>query len=386
MSRLIAKKTIYVLSGVVDEEYLATRTDSPNICTSKNKRFNLYKCIQDITNLRLILLTPPPRGQINPYDIPETTGFFYEFPQHISRACGVKKLRFLADMLHYLSLVLKHVKTGDLIIVDNYELIYILSCWYCRFHGLKNTIILEYEDGKHLIDKGPWKLVSALAECLGKSLVRGVLVASPRLVERLKPTIPSVFVPGLLQENLPNARQVDPNEKVFFIYSGSLDGARGVNLLLDYLESDLFCSNSQFHITGQGPCADRVLKVAKEHCDRVTFHGILDKEALANLNQSCHYGLNLQSSSNPISNVTFPSKTFDYVNAGLGLVSTRAAGVDTVFGDFPIYLTEESVHSLSESIQIACNGSHNLKKNLPSDFTPVKTKARLKVFFDALPG
>jgi hypothetical protein len=206
------------------------------------------------------------------------------------------------------------------------------------------------------------------------------------LVERLKPTIPSVFVPGLLQENLLNARQVDPSEEVFFIYSGSLDSARGVNLLLDYLESDCFCSNSHFHITGQGPCADRVLKVAKKHCDRVTFHGILDKETLANLNLSCHYGLNLQSSSDPISSVTFPSKTFDYVNAGLGLVSTRAAGVDTVFGDFPIYLDEESVPSLSKSILIACNGSHNLKDNLPSDFMPEKTKERLKVLFEALSG
>jgi hypothetical protein len=383
MSSLI-KKNIYVLSGVVDDSYLATRNDFPKICTSASKRFDLYKCIQDITSLRLILLTPPPRGQINPYDIPETTGFFYEFPQYVSKACGIKKLRFLADMLHYSSLVFKHVKTGDFIIIDNYELIYILACWYCRLHGLKNTIILEYEDGKHLIDKGPLKLVSALAECLGKSLVRGVLVATPRLVERFKPTIPSVFVPGLFQENLPNALQVDPNEKVFFIYSGSLDGARGVNLLLDYLESDRFCSNSQFHITGQGPCADRVLKVAKEHCNRVTFHGILDNEALANLNRSCHYGLNLQSSSDPISSVTFPSKTFDYVNAGLGLVSTRAAGVDTVFGDFPIYLTEESVHSLSESIQIACSGSRKLKDNLPLDFMPEKTKERLKAFFEEL--
>jgi hypothetical protein len=385
MSSLI-KKNIYVLSGVVDDSYLATRKDSPKFCTSASKRFDLYKCIQDITSQRLILLTPPPRGQINPYDIPETTGFFYEFPQYVSKACGIKKLRFLADMLHYSSLVFKHVKTGDIIIVDNYELTYILACWYCRIHGLKNTIILEYEDGKHLIDKGPWKLVSALAECLGKSLVGGVLVASPRLVERLKPTIPSVFVPGLLQENLPNARQVDPSEEVFFIYSGSLDSARGVNLLLDYLESDCFCSNSHFHITGQGPCADRVLKVAKEHCDRVTFHGILDKEALANLNLSCHYGLNLQSSSDPVSNVTFPSKTFDYVNAGLGLVSTRAAGVEKVWGDFPIYLNEETVHSLSKSIQIACNYSNNLKDNLPLDFMPEKTKERLKVFFEALSG
>jgi len=386
MSSLIAQKTIYVLTGVVDDIYLATRNDSPTACISTGKRLDLYNSIRGATNLRLILLSPPPRGQINPYGIPETTGFFYEFPQHISRACGIKKLRFLADMLRYSSMVFKYVKSGDLIIVDNFELYYILACWYCRLHGKKNTIILEYEDGKHLTDKGIWKIISALAECLGKILVRGTLVTSPQLLERLNPGIPHIFVPGLIQENLPNARQITPNQKVLFIYSGSLDYARGINLLLDYLESDHFWPNSQFHITGQGPCANRVLKVAKEHLDRVTFHGILDKKSLANLKQSCHYGLNLQSSSDPISNVTFPSKTFDYVNAGLGLVSTRAAGVEKVFGDFPIYLNEETVHSLSKSIQIACNDSHNLKDNLPLDFMPEKTKERFKVFFEALSG
>ena len=138
------------------------------------------------------------------------------------------------------------------------------------------------------------------------------------------------------------------------------------------------------YITGQGPCADRVLKVANEYRDRVIFHGILDKKTLANLMQSCNYGVNIQSSSDPISNVTFPSKTFDCVNAGLGLVSTRAAGVEKVWGDFPIYLNEESVHSLSESIQIACSGSRKLKDNLPLDFMPEKTTERLKAFFEEL--
>ena len=53
------------------------------------------------------------------------------------------------------------------------------------------------------------------------------------------------------------------------------------------------------------------------------------------------------------SRVTFPSKTFDYLNAGLRLISTKAAGVEFVMGPAAIYLEEESSIGLGLAVERA---------------------------------
>jgi hypothetical protein len=87
--------------------------------------------------------------------------------------------------------------------------------------------------------------------------------------------------------------------------------------------------------------------------DKIRYHGSVSSELLAQIRSRCHFGLNLQSSSNPISEVTYPSKTFDYFNAGLRLISTRAAGVGIVLGNAAYYLNEETPAALATAIEQA---------------------------------
>jgi glycosyltransferase involved in cell wall biosynthesis len=346
---------IVILSGVYDDQYLESRSEKPHLCTSAGKRAVLYAAIEQASGSSILLLSPQPRGYGKVELLPEREGRFASFRQILSKSSGVRKIRILLDMVHYARLVAKHTRPGQPLIIDNYELIYVIAIYHCLLLGRRNPIYLDYEDGKHLIDKGIWRVMSGLAEWLGRPLVRGALLATPNLARRLPAGIPKVVVPGILRDDIVPTVPPKAGEPVRFLYSGSLDKERGVPLFLDYLELGDFPPDVVFHITGQGHFLDRLAALQERFPTLVHFHGSVSQEKLGEIRSICHFGLNLQSSTNPISDVTYPSKTFDYLNAGIRVISTRAAGVEEVLGSAAIYLHDETPSSLSAAILTASN-------------------------------
>jgi len=57
-----------------------------------------------------------------------------------------------AFMVFYALHVAKHVKNGDILIIDNYEFIYLVAARWTRLFR-RVSFVLEYEDGKHLIER-----------------------------------------------------------------------------------------------------------------------------------------------------------------------------------------------------------------------------------------
>jgi glycosyltransferase involved in cell wall biosynthesis len=288
-------------------------------------------------------------------------------------------------MIHYARHVFRHTNYDSVFILDNYELIYVLAVYYCRLRGRHNPVILEYEDGKHEIDKGYVKGITLLAEWLGKPLVRAAILAAPALAQRLPAEIPCSVVPGILNSDIVFNPAPRLGETVNFLYSGSLDTERGIPLLLDYLNSDLLSHNVCVEVTGQGKFTSELQTIANRKPDQVRYHGNVSEETLREIRQRSHYGLNLQSSNNPISNVTFPSKTFDYLNAGLRLVSTKAAGVEVVLGPAAIYLEEETQIGLGLAIDRAISALQTDSKphleSLKSEYSLPGTARRLSELF-----
>jgi hypothetical protein len=380
---------IHILTCVYDDGYLATRRDEPVVCTSAGKRILLHKAIREATGCELTLLSPHPRGRSSPYPLPEQESTFGKTRQLFSKTSSRRKIRFLTDIVAYAKHVYRHTRDGDILIIDNYEIIYLIAVWSCRLRGRRNPIVLEYEDGKHLIDKGIWKLLSGLAESMGRPLVRAAILATPKLVERLPEDIPSVVIPGILNDNIHFNPLPQPGEPIHFLYSGSLDYERGGPLLLDYLESGNFPRNAVFHITGQGHFKERLESLVRQHPGIVHFHGCVSVEELDDIRSHCHFGLNLQSSSNPISEVTYPSKTFDYLNAGLRVISTRTAEIEIVLGEVAIYLDDETPADLAAAINKASETTTEEDCAIGKDsrvalYTPDRTTERLSCLFKPL--
>lgn len=345
---------LIILTGAYDDHHLRTRSDKPALCTSAGKRLMLYRAITEAAGSTPLLLSPQPRGTADCISLPAVESQFGEFQQLFAPASGIRKVRYLVDIIRYSAHVHRNTRSGDTFIFDNYELIYVLAIYYCRLRGRSNRIILEYEDGKHAIDRGYPKLISGFAEKIGRRLVQAAILATPSLGERLPPEIPKVLIPGILRTDFTFNSAPALGQPVSFLYSGSLDVERGVPLLLDYLASNCVFANTVYHITGRGHYREQFLSLMELHPGKIHFHGSVSEETLAQIRSSCHFGLNLQSSTNPISQVTYPSKTFDYLNAGIRVISTKAAGVEKILGNAAIYLNYESVEGLGDAVARAC--------------------------------
>jgi glycosyltransferase involved in cell wall biosynthesis len=215
------------------------------------------------------------------------------------------------------------------------------------------------------------------------------MLAHPALGRRLPNSMPVELIPGFVPGKISN-RQPAPGSDVRFLYSGTLDSPRGVDLLLESIKL-LPSQGWQLDITGHGPLAEKVAALATEFHfkDRVHYHQSLPPEAYEQLKTACHAGLNCQRISDPISGVTFPSKVFTYFSAGLLVVSSRASEVDTICGKSCIYYDEETPQALAAAMTAVITDFAAARTRLDSSkvigrFAVEATTARLQKLLRAI--
>ena len=379
---------LVVLSNVYDDHYHADREDDIARSLSSPKRRDLFQCLEMATKREVIVLSSPPKAQSrrHPRWIPEQETKFSTHRQLFCANWDAPKIRIPLSWFFYAKHVLKHTRDGDILLIDNYELIYVMAALITRLFR-KVMILLDYEDGKHLIDHGWERIVSGFAEWLCRPLLSGALLAHPSLASRLPNALPTILVPGFI---VPLPRSDKDLSLVRFLYSGSLDEPRGIDLLLKALE---LLPESGWHldVTGKGVYEAEIARLIStgKYGDRVAYHGALKQPDYETLIAQCHVGLNCQREADPISGVTFPSKIFSYFSAGLVVLSSRASGVSTVCGDALLYFDGENPHSLAVAIKaILENAAEELDKVDASTaqryFSLEQTALRLRKFFNSL--
>jgi len=342
---------IKVLSNVFDDQYCRVRGEEIERCLSSPKRRDLFRCLEIATQRSVTVLSSPPKAALrrNGKWLPRLDTRFSTHQQKYCANWDVPKLRIPLAWWFYAWHVSRHVRSGDLVMIDNYELLYVIAACLARLRR-KVTFILDYEDGKHLTDQGWSRVLSSTAEAVGKRLIRGALLAHPVLCERLPADLAKELVPGFVvpQER---TRQSIPEKEVHFLYSGTFDTARGVDLLLAAIPL-LPESGWVIEITGRGPKAEEVRRFADSFhkSGKVRFHGALPQSDYEELLGHCHVGLNCQRASDPVSGVTFPSKVFSYLSAGLVVLSSKASSVDSICGRACLYFDEETPESLAEAM------------------------------------
>lgn len=344
---------IVCLSNVIDDQYRAARGETVPTCLSKAKRQDLFQCFELATGREVVLLSSPPKALDRHAGrwLPAVESRFSTHRQLFCCNWDYPKLRVPLSWGFYARHVASNLQEGDIVILDNYELIYVLAACIAQTQHRRICFVLDFEDGKHLICRGLDKVVSDFAELLGKRLIRGALLAHPGLAARLPSGIPTEVVPGFIAPKKGTEHARGPLHPVRFFYSGSLDAPRGIDVILRALE--LLPPNGwHLDITGSGAFSGEVTRLAESprFADRVRFHGALAQAAYDQLAAECHVGLNCQRPGDPISSVTFPSKVFSYLSAGLHVLSTKASGVPDICGTACIYVPEDTPESLANSM------------------------------------
>ncbi len=343
---------IVCLTNVFDQQYHERRDEDIARCLSSPKRRDLFQSLEIATGLEVLVLSSPPKAiaRRRPRWL---AGLTTRFSTHQQRFCGVwdsPKIRVPWSWASYTSQVVRHTRPGDLVVLDNYELLYVLAAVSARArHQL--SFILDFEDGKHAIDRSWARLLSGVAEALGRRMIAGAILAHPALRLRLPAGLPYELVPGFIRD--PGTASTSyRGEPLRLLYAGSLDQTRGVDLLMRAMDQLPLTLRWQLDITGSGPLEEEVRAFASRERQnaQVRFHGSMAPVLHEALLRECHVGLNCQRDSDPISEVTFPSKVFTYLSSGLHVLSSRASEITSVCGPACSYYEEETPASLAKAL------------------------------------
>jgi glycosyltransferase involved in cell wall biosynthesis len=380
---------IVCLSNVYEQPYHDLRGEKIERSLSWAKRRDLFRCLEMATGRHLIVLSSPPKAieRRRARWLPAVETKFFTYRQLFCANWDAPKIRIPLSWFFYARHVLRHTQSGDLVVIDNYEFLYVVAAWLVRIFR-RVTFVLDYEDGKHLIDRSWYGVLSRLAERAGRPLIRGAILAHVSLGERLAPSIAKELVPGFIPTQPPGVPKI--GDVVRFLYGGSLDSTRGVDMLLEAL-AYLPDRGWRLDIAGIGPLTERVSQCVQnpKWQGKVFFHFAPPAEDYNKLLHACHVGLNCQRESDPISSVTFPSKVFAYLSAGLLVLSTKASAVDRICGNACLYFETETPQSLASAMKELISNYSAIRQRL--DLTEVLTRysiegtaARLKHFASGL--
>lgn len=359
---------IICLSNVFDQHYHDVRRETISRSLHTVKRGGLFRCLEMASGAKVIVLSAPAKAlqRRSAKWLPAVETKFSTFPQFFCCNWDVPKLRIPLLWIFYSWHVARHTRTGDIVVIDNYEFIYVVAACFARLFR-RVTFVLDYEDGKHLIDRSWARVLSGFAECVCRRMIRGAILVHPEMKNRLPPGLPTTLVPGFVA-GTEHEQEFPTSSEIRFLYSGTLDEPRGVDILLKALEY-LPDSGWRLDITGTGPLVGAVEQAASSACyaQKISFHKTLPEQDYQRLVAAAHVGLNCQRSFDPISAVTFPSKVFTYLSAGLVVLSSTASEVKLICGKACVYFDEETPKALAAAMN-----------ELIRDFSAVKQRLDVK--------
>jgi glycosyltransferase involved in cell wall biosynthesis len=344
---------IVVLSNVFDPHYHDLRGEKfAHTILTASFRGCVLRCLAMASGREVLVLSSPPKATERRAGkwLPAMETKFDTHRQLVCANWDVPKLRIPLSWFFYARHVLRHVRSGDLVVIDNYEFLYIVAARLVNiFRRVK--FVLVYLDGKHLIEHSWPRVLGWLAETGGRGLLGGALLSTPALGKRLPDAMPKELVPGFVPDELPLGAGT-PGGAVRFLYSGRLDRERGVDLLLAAVEN-LPEAGWHLDITGDGPLAEQIARFVQDPrwSGRVEFHHSLPADAYQRVVASAHAGLNCQRASDPISGVTLPSKVFTYLSAGLMVISSKAGAVEQLCRNACFYYEEDTSQSLAGAMK-----------------------------------
>ena len=365
-----AQGKIVCLTNIFDQNYHNVRGEEVDRQLTTPFRRDLFRCLELASGRELTLLSSPPKAakrRLGRWLSPLET----KFSGHRQLFCAnwdIPKLRIPLSWIFYARHVLRHVHSGDIVLIDNYELIYIIAARILNWRR-RVKFLLVYLDGKHLIDHGWSRVLSGLAEIWGRPLFSAACISNPTLAERLPRSLPTALVPGFLRDSLP-FRPIMEDRHLRLLYTGTLARSHGIDLLLKSIKH---LPKEGWHLTiaGRGPLAEEVIRAARDPGwqDKVTYLEPMPSDAFEQLLRANHVGLNCQRTSDPISAVTFPSKVFTYIAAGLVVISSRASNVTAICGDACQYFESEDPTALAQTIQNVMKNYTTLSQRLTNTET-----------------
>lgn len=177
------------------------------------------------------------------------------------------------------------------------------------------------------------------------------IVLNGHVAETYFPQTPYIVVDGGVDEE--DVQRVDnlvvsKNQERNILFCGALTEYNGIRALLDAMH--LICDDRiRLDIYGGGPFEPLVRDAAKQDF-RIRFHGRVENATVLAEQKKAWLLINPRVVDDPISKVTFPSKTFEYMLSGTPTLTTRLNGYSKEYDDKLLFSEGDAAEQLAFAV------------------------------------
>lgn len=195
---------------------------------------------------------------------------------------------------------------------------------------------------RHMFEKSTWKSMK---------ICNRYIVLNKHVMEKYLPDKSYIVIDGGVSETdiKRYSKQVEKSKEKNVLYCGALTEYNGIlNLIkaMDMLnKKDVFLD-----IYGGGYLEDAVKNAALKN-PQIRFHGKISNQEVMKKQREAWLLINPRVIDDPIAQVTFPSKTFEYLLSGTPVLSTRLNGYTNEYDDVMVYLEDDSPEKIALAIE-----------------------------------
>lgn len=224
---------------------------------------------------------------------------------------------------------------------------------------------------RSLMEKSTWKSMEVCDK---------YIVLNKHVIEKYLPNKPYVVVEGGVSDE--NIKKYDipvkKGEEKNILYCGALTEYNGVLNLIQAMDL-LDDTDIILDIYGDGYLRKEVEDAAEKNC-RIRYFGRISNEEVMKKQKEAWLLINPRIVDDPIAQVTFPSKTFEYLLSGTPVLTTKLNGYDEEYLE-NMYISEnDSSSAISDAVRkISTFSKEDLNKKAEAAKVFAKEKKNWKV-------
>lgn len=187
-----------------------------------------------------------------------------------------------------------------------------------------------------------------------------LIVLNENSVKKYHPDASYIVMEGGCEnvQDLPEPKKL---EKKNIVFSGRLIDYNGIDRLVNAMKN---VTNHEIilDIYGFGPMQSYVEQAALKD-SRIRFHGSVDNITMVRLQKEAWLLINPRPVNDPISQVTFPSKMFEYLTSGTPVLATKLSGFTEEYDSLMYYCPSDTAEGIAEGINaVAALPENELQK------------------------
>jgi hypothetical protein len=149
------------------------------------------------------------------------------------------------------------------------------------------------------------------------------------------------------------------NRKKIFLYSGSLYKYTGIRLVFEALE---YIKDKNFEVWICGPGYNKMLGLALKKDKRIKFFGLVSEKRFNNICRKVDVFLNPRANNTKSSEISFPSKLFDYILWNKPIISTWTKSLSPMYKKI-LHIVDHDAFSIALAMTSYLDEKNNFKSN-----------------------